>query len=219
MGPISVRESARFHTWELSPWETALVPQRLLEWVWGAGHLAALQRARPGKYLLVLCPPVEERRRLREELSEFVESCRRTLEEVTASLGWSLDRLEPGEEAAAPGPWRPTSWEAGGLQAHKKKALVPLPDNAPGWAGRGGHRWCRDAPAQGSVTSQLSLRWGGQRTRALLQDPFTTSGQQLCAQSCPSFWFPRCRMVEGGLPGVDTGNKAPAPPGGLGRHK
>ena len=34
---------------------TALVPQRLLEWVWGAGHLAALQRARPGKYLLVLC--------------------------------------------------------------------------------------------------------------------------------------------------------------------
>ena len=46
-------------------------------------------------------PPVEERRRLREELSEFVESCRRTLEEVTASLGWSLDRLEPGEEAAA----------------------------------------------------------------------------------------------------------------------
>ena len=69
-----------------------------------------------------------------------------------------------------PGPWRPTSWEAGGLQAHKKKALVPLPDNAPGWVGRGGHRWCRDAPAQGSVTSQLSLRWGGQRTRALLQD-------------------------------------------------
>ncbi|KAM9074180.1 U11/U12 small nuclear ribonucleoprotein 48 kDa protein isoform 2-T2 [Megaptera novaeangliae] len=46
-------------------------------------------------------PPVEERRRLREELSEFVESCCRTLEEVTASLGWSLDRLEPGEEEAA----------------------------------------------------------------------------------------------------------------------
>ncbi|XP_031543946.2 U11/U12 small nuclear ribonucleoprotein 48 kDa protein [Vicugna pacos] len=46
-------------------------------------------------------PPVEERRRLREELSEFVESCCRTLEEVTASLGWSLDRLDAGEEAAA----------------------------------------------------------------------------------------------------------------------
>ena len=36
-----------------------------------------------------------------------------------------------------PGPWRLTSWEAGCLQAHKEKALVPLPDNAPGWAGRG----------------------------------------------------------------------------------
>ncbi|KAM5298911.1 U11/U12 small nuclear ribonucleoprotein 48 kDa protein [Ctenodactylus gundi] len=46
-------------------------------------------------------PPLEERRRLREELSEFVESCYRTLEEVTASLGWSLDQLDPGEEAAA----------------------------------------------------------------------------------------------------------------------
>lgn len=46
-------------------------------------------------------PPVEERRRLQAELSEFVESCCRTLEEVTVSLGWSLDRLDPGEEAAA----------------------------------------------------------------------------------------------------------------------
>jgi hypothetical protein len=46
-------------------------------------------------------PPVEERRRLQEELSEFVESCCRTLEEVTASLGWSLDQLDPGEEEAA----------------------------------------------------------------------------------------------------------------------
>ena len=46
-------------------------------------------------------PPVEERRRLQQELSEFVESCCRTLEEVTASLGWSLDRLDPGEEGAA----------------------------------------------------------------------------------------------------------------------
>lgn len=45
-------------------------------------------------------PPVEERRRLREELNEFVESCCRTLEEVTASLGWSLDRLDPGEQGA-----------------------------------------------------------------------------------------------------------------------
>lgn len=45
-------------------------------------------------------PPVEERRRLQQELNEFVESCCRTLEEVTASLGWSLDRLDPGEEAA-----------------------------------------------------------------------------------------------------------------------
>ncbi|XP_036301883.1 U11/U12 small nuclear ribonucleoprotein 48 kDa protein isoform X2 [Pipistrellus kuhlii] len=46
-------------------------------------------------------PPVEERRRLQEELAGFVDSCRRTLEEVTSSLGWSLDRLDPGEEAAA----------------------------------------------------------------------------------------------------------------------
>ncbi|KAM9233588.1 U11/U12 small nuclear ribonucleoprotein 48 kDa protein [Dugong dugon] len=46
-------------------------------------------------------PPVEERRRLQEELSEFVESCCRTLEEVTASLGWSLDQLDPGEEETA----------------------------------------------------------------------------------------------------------------------
>ncbi|XP_055451175.1 U11/U12 small nuclear ribonucleoprotein 48 kDa protein isoform X1 [Psammomys obesus] len=45
-------------------------------------------------------PPLEERRRLQEELSEFVESCCRTLEEVTASLGWSLDQLDPGDEAA-----------------------------------------------------------------------------------------------------------------------
>uniref|UniRef100_A0A2R8NCJ3 Small nuclear ribonucleoprotein U11/U12 subunit 48 n=1 Tax=Callithrix jacchus TaxID=9483 RepID=A0A2R8NCJ3_CALJA len=46
-------------------------------------------------------PSVEERRRLQEELSEFVESCCRTLEEVTASLGWDLDSLDPGEEEAA----------------------------------------------------------------------------------------------------------------------
>lgn len=46
-------------------------------------------------------PPVEDRRRLQEELSEFVESCCRTLEEVTVSLGWNLDRLDPGEEEAA----------------------------------------------------------------------------------------------------------------------
>ena len=46
-------------------------------------------------------PPVEERRRLQEELSEFVESCCRRLEEVTASLGWSLDGLEPGKEDAS----------------------------------------------------------------------------------------------------------------------
>lgn len=44
---------------------------------------------------------MEERRRLREELSEFVESCWRRLEEVTTSLGWTLDRLVPGEEEAA----------------------------------------------------------------------------------------------------------------------
>lgn len=46
-------------------------------------------------------PPLEERRRLQEELSEFVESCCRTLEEVTASLGWSLDQLDPGDEETA----------------------------------------------------------------------------------------------------------------------
>uniref|UniRef100_H0WRQ8 Small nuclear ribonucleoprotein U11/U12 subunit 48 n=1 Tax=Otolemur garnettii TaxID=30611 RepID=H0WRQ8_OTOGA len=39
---------------------------------------------------------IEERRRLQEELGEFVESCCRTLEEVTASLGWDLDSLDPG---------------------------------------------------------------------------------------------------------------------------
>ncbi|XP_006864164.1 PREDICTED: U11/U12 small nuclear ribonucleoprotein 48 kDa protein [Chrysochloris asiatica] len=44
--------------------------------------------------------PVEERRRLQEELSEFVESCCRTLEDVTASLGWSLDQLDAGAEEA-----------------------------------------------------------------------------------------------------------------------
>ncbi|KAM5322841.1 U11/U12 small nuclear ribonucleoprotein 48 kDa protein [Glossophaga mutica] len=46
-------------------------------------------------------PPVEERRRLQEELSQFVESCCRRLEEVTVSLGWSLDQLDPGKEVAA----------------------------------------------------------------------------------------------------------------------
>uniref|UniRef100_A0A8C6QIU7 Small nuclear ribonucleoprotein 48 (U11/U12) n=1 Tax=Nannospalax galili TaxID=1026970 RepID=A0A8C6QIU7_NANGA len=46
-------------------------------------------------------PPVEERRRLQEELSEFVESCCRKLEEVTASLGWSLNQLDPGDEPEA----------------------------------------------------------------------------------------------------------------------
>ncbi|KAM4835131.1 U11/U12 small nuclear ribonucleoprotein 48 kDa protein [Thomomys bottae] len=46
-------------------------------------------------------PPIEERRRLQEELSEFVEKCCRTLEEATTSLGWSLDQLDPGEEEAA----------------------------------------------------------------------------------------------------------------------
>lgn len=56
-------------------------------------------------------PPVEERRRLQEELSEFVESCCRRLEEVTASLGWSLDRLDPEKEVSVSsavslwGPW------------------------------------------------------------------------------------------------------------------
>ncbi|XP_007524315.1 U11/U12 small nuclear ribonucleoprotein 48 kDa protein [Erinaceus europaeus] len=46
-------------------------------------------------------PPMEERRRLQEELSEFVESCCRTLEEVTTSLGWSLDELDAGEAESA----------------------------------------------------------------------------------------------------------------------
>ncbi|XP_012862462.1 U11/U12 small nuclear ribonucleoprotein 48 kDa protein [Echinops telfairi] len=45
--------------------------------------------------------PVAERRRLQEELSDFVESCCATLEEVTASLGWNLSQLDAGEEAAA----------------------------------------------------------------------------------------------------------------------
>ncbi|KAL1770367.1 U11/U12 small nuclear ribonucleoprotein 48 kDa protein [Sigmodon hispidus] len=44
---------------------------------------------------------MKERQRLQDELSEFVESCCRTLEEVMASLGWSLDQLDPGDEAAA----------------------------------------------------------------------------------------------------------------------
>lgn len=75
-------------------------------------------------------PPVEERRRLQEELTGFVESCCRTLEELTSSLGWSLDRLEPEEEAAAEvrgagawglgacgSPWRPHPRRATGGRA------------------------------------------------------------------------------------------------------
>lgn len=61
-------------------------------WRLPSGGLGAAMEGEP--------PPMEERRRLQQELNEFVESCCRTLEEVTASLGWSLDRLDPGEEAA-----------------------------------------------------------------------------------------------------------------------
>ncbi|XP_058524514.1 U11/U12 small nuclear ribonucleoprotein 48 kDa protein isoform X2 [Ochotona princeps] len=43
-------------------------------------------------------PSLEERRRLQAELSEFVESCWRTLDEVTASLGWSLEQLDATED-------------------------------------------------------------------------------------------------------------------------
>lgn len=48
-------------------------------------------------------------------------------------------------------------WEAGGLQAHKKKSLVPLPDkNEPGPAGREErHCCCGDVHAQDSVLLQL----------------------------------------------------------------
>lgn len=60
---------------------------------------------------------MEERRRLQEELSEFVESCCRTLEEVTVSLGWSLDRLEPGEEQAAEVRVAKARGPSGGLSA------------------------------------------------------------------------------------------------------
>ncbi|XP_048204504.1 U11/U12 small nuclear ribonucleoprotein 48 kDa protein [Perognathus longimembris pacificus] len=45
-------------------------------------------------------PPIEERRRLQEELSEFVEKCCLTLEDATTSLGWSLIQLDTGEEEA-----------------------------------------------------------------------------------------------------------------------
>ncbi|XP_055964481.1 U11/U12 small nuclear ribonucleoprotein 48 kDa protein [Sorex fumeus] len=45
-------------------------------------------------------PALEERRRLQAELGDFVDSCRRTLEQVAATLGWSLDRLD-SEDAAA----------------------------------------------------------------------------------------------------------------------
>jgi hypothetical protein len=43
------------------------------------------------------------------------------------------------------------------LQAHKRKSLVPLPDeNAPGWAGREERRyWCPDIHAQHSVLLQI----------------------------------------------------------------
>ncbi|KAK2113101.1 hypothetical protein P7K49_007367, partial [Saguinus oedipus] len=58
-------------------------------WSLPLGRWAAAMEGEP--------PPVEERRRLQEELSEFVESCCRTLEEVTASLGWDLDRGGGGE--------------------------------------------------------------------------------------------------------------------------
>lgn len=90
----------------------------------GPGHVAggpahsSQKPARAGGFPLAAVaamagepPPVEERRRLQEELAGFVESCGRTLEEVTSSLGWSLDLLDPGEEAAAEvrgaGPGRP----------------------------------------------------------------------------------------------------------------
>ncbi|XP_043831252.1 U11/U12 small nuclear ribonucleoprotein 48 kDa protein [Dromiciops gliroides] len=42
-------------------------------------------------------PSLEERQHLQQELSDFVETCYKTLEEVTVSLGWSLDELDPGE--------------------------------------------------------------------------------------------------------------------------
>lgn len=60
-----------------------------------------------------------------------------------------------------PGPWHPASWEAGrreagGLRAHKKKALVPLPDNnAPGSMRRGGRCWGWDSCGQGRVILQI----------------------------------------------------------------
>lgn len=42
-------------------------------------------------------PPLEDRQHLQQELNDFVETCYKTLEEVTASLGWSLDELDSGE--------------------------------------------------------------------------------------------------------------------------
>lgn len=84
-------------------------------------------------------PPVEERRRLQQELSGFVESCCRTLEEVTASLGWSLDRLDPGEEAAEVNGglrsgsfWGPSA--CGLLWRGRNPRGSPCPSAEPWWA-------------------------------------------------------------------------------------
>lgn len=47
-------------------------------------------------------------------------------------------------------------WESEGLQAHKKKALIPLPDkNAPGSVRREGRCWFPDIHAQNSVILQI----------------------------------------------------------------
>lgn len=84
-------------------------------------------------------PPLEERRRLQEELSEFVESCCRTLEEVTASLGWSLDQLDPGDEAAeVRGEVALPGRGCGHLTAGPWPLREHHPDALQGWAGLAG---------------------------------------------------------------------------------
>lgn len=86
-------------------------------------------------------PPVEERRRRQEELSEFVESCCRTLEEVTASLGWSLDRLDPGEAEAA----EVRGGRAGAFEALSLRSSLAAGIGAAGGASAG--PWGARAPA------------------------------------------------------------------------
>ena len=138
-GPFPVGGSSHVAVWPRPPLPEARARRRQLGRSFRPGRgVSGRVAAMEGEP-----PPVEERRRLREELSEFVESCCRTLEEVTASLGWSLDRLEPGEEEAAevrgagssrgPSPCgAPVAGAAPRLQGRGRRGIRPAAPDAPG---------------------------------------------------------------------------------------